>query len=58
MAEAHEMETSPAQIKTETLEVYEQASPSAREKVSPEDDDILTLGEMEKRHIFATLGGI
>ena len=56
MAEAHEMDTSTAQIKTETLAGNEQKSSTvSREKVSPEDDNIPTLGEIEKRHIFATL---
>ena len=56
MAEAHEMDTSSTQLKTETLARNEKKSSTvSREKVSPEDDDIPTLGEIEKRHIFATL---
>ena len=56
MAEAHEMDTSSTQLKTETLAQNEQKSSTVSlEKVSPEDEDIPTLGEIEKRHIFATL---
>ena len=56
MAETHEMDTSSTQLKTETLARNEKKSSTvSREKVSPEDDDIPTLGEIEKRHIFATL---
>ena len=53
---SQEAEPPATQLKTEMPEVHEQASPSASSvSVAQGGEDILTLGEMEKRHIFATL---
>ena len=50
MAEAHEADTSATQLKTETLaQSMSRKVQQYRVKVSPEDDDIPTLGEIEKR---------